>query len=122
MKTGIEKIIGKFCVQTAVYWGTPTPGGFGKMTFAEPEERDCRWDDVTKVVTAANGEQIVCRAIVLLTQDVDEQGMLYLGSLDDLDPAQEDDPYSVAGAYEIKRFDKSPMVMSTTEFVRKAYL
>ena len=118
----ISKVVKRFCVQTAVYWGSPTPDGYGKMNFAAPDEIDCRWENTTKLITAYNGEQIACTAVILLTQDVVVQGMLYLGTLDDLDSAQEDDPYSVTGAYEIKRFDKIPGARSTTEFVRKAYI
>lgn len=118
----ISKVVQKFCVQTAVYWGTPVADGYGKMTFAAPVEIACRWENTTKLITAYNGKQIACTAIILLTQDVVVQGMLYLGTLDDLDSAQEADPYSVSGAYEIKRFDKVPAVKSTTEFVRKAFI
>lgn len=122
MASGIEDFVKDVCVQTAVYWGNPTPDGYGKMTYDAPVEIACRWDNVSKLITAANGDQIVCSAIILVTQDVDNQGMLYLGTLDDLDSAQEADPSTVEGAYEIKRFDKTPMIFETDEFVRKAYL
>jgi hypothetical protein len=119
---GIEKLVRKFCVQTAVYWGNPLPDGYGKLSFDPPVEISCRWEDTTKVVTGANGEQIVCRAIILVTQDLDEGGMLYLGALDDISSTQETNPYLISNAYSIKRFDKVPAVKSTTEFVRTAYL
>ena len=126
---GIEKFIQKVCVQTAVYWGNPQPDGYGGITFDDPVEISCRWDCKRRkeipslmVVSGGGTEMIVSIAEVLVTQDVDVGGYLYLGDLDDLDSSEQDDPKSVEGAYEIRRFDKIPMIKSTTEFVRKAYL
>ena len=92
------------------------------MTFADPVEIACRWQDTKKVITDSKGVQISCLAELLVTQDLDEQGWIFLGTLDDLDSAQEADPSVVEGAHEIKQIDKIPMIFSTTEFVRKAYL
>jgi len=47
---------------------------------------------------------------------------LFLGDLDDLDSAEEADPMSADGAYEIQRFEKTPAIRSTTQFTRVAYL
>lgn len=107
--------------QTAVYWANPVKDGSGGFTWDAPVEISCRWVVSTKVITIANGKEIVTRAEVQVEQDVDEQGMLYLGSLDDLDSSQEAGPEDVAGAHEIRRFDKTP-TMSGTSFFRKAYL
>ena len=91
-----------------------------------PIEIDCRWEDRVEklsLVGARLGEEIISRAQVFVTQDVDERGWLFLGDLDDLDSSQEEgDPKNIDGAYEIMRFDKTPALRSTTEFVRKAYL
>ena len=121
---GIENIIQRACVQTAVYWGDPADDGYGGKTFGNgyPVEIDCRWEDTVQVVRDARGNEIICRALVFVTEDLDEQGYLYLGSLDDLDSSEEGDPMTVDGAYSIKRFDETPALYSTTEFVRKAYL
>jgi hypothetical protein len=118
----IEDFITNVCVQTAVYWGNPTPGGSGKMTYDPPVEIRCRWQDTKKVVTDNNGVQVICSAELLVTKDLDEQGWVYLGSLDEITDAQETDPMLLNGAYQIKQFDKIPMIYSTTEFVRKAYV
>ena len=131
MRTGIEKIVKKFCVQTAVYWAPAVSDGYGGMVFAEPVEIDCRWDIKSKLITTGAGssvttnpvgEQIISTAEVLVMQDLQVQGYLFLGTLDDLDSDQLLDPRKKEGSYKILRFDKIPMVMSTTEFVRKAYL
>lgn len=107
--------------QTAVYWGNPQPDGTGGFTYDDPVEVDCRWVSSIEVITAANGDQIVCRARVQVGQDLDEQGKLYLGELDDLDSSEEADPTIVDGAYIIKRFDKIPTIRGD-KFYRKAYL
>lgn len=130
MASGIIKFIKKVCVQTAVYWGSPTPDGYGGKTFADPVEltppNGVRWDQKVQLVEdkgiRATGEEIISNAVVLLNQDVDEQGYLYLGSLDDLDSGVQDNPLEVEGAYEIKKVEKIPLFRSATEFVRKAYL
>jgi len=116
----IEKFIEKVSVQTAVYWGSPTNDGYGGKTFADPVEIDCRWEDRTDVLRTSAGNEVVSKAKVLVTQDLDEEGFLYLGELDDLDSAPI--PSEVDGAHKIVRFDKIPMIKKTDEFVRIVYL
>jgi hypothetical protein len=125
---GIDSLIKKVCVQTAVYWGPGVPDGYGGRTFdapveLEPPTNGVRWDEKVQMITDVNGKEIVSKAEILIVQDVETQGWLMLGTLDDIaSDEDENDPKTVTGAYEIKRFDKTPMVMSTDEFVRKAYL
>lgn len=124
---GIDSFIKKVCVQSAVYWGPGTPDGYGGRTFAVPVELEppngVRWDEKVQMVTDMNGKEVVSKAEVLIVQDVEPQGWLMLGILDDVaSDEDETNPKTVAGAYEIKRFDKTPMVKSTDEFVRVAYL
>jgi len=69
--------------QTAVYWASPMPDGYGGFTWDDPVEIDCRWEGSTKLIKRANGEQIACMAEVQINQDVEENGMLYLGDLDE---------------------------------------
>jgi hypothetical protein len=107
--------------QTAVYWATPSADGYGGYTWDNPVEISCRWEDTIQVITDSNGEEIVSRAVVYLDQDVDENGVLFLGSLTDLDSTQEADPMTADSAYRIRRFDKVPNIKGT-DFLRKAYL
>lgn len=107
--------------QTAVYWGSPVPDGYGGRTYDDPVEIPCRWVNTTEVITDGKGNEIVCRAEVQVSQDLDEQGTLYLGTLEDLDSDEEADPTKILGAYRIKRFDKTPTIKGTS-FYRKAYL
>jgi len=124
MTDPIIKFISYVCVQTAVYWGSPVPDGYGGYTYAKPIEIKCRWDDVSKEIMSDNGEQIVCRAQVLTPTDVKTGGYLYLGSLQNLtlDAADYVNPRTVNGAYMIQRVEKSPLFRATDKFVIVAYL
>ena len=119
---GITQFIEKVCVQTAVYWGSPVADGKGGSTFADAVEISCRWEEKTQVISDAKGNEIISKAEILLTQDVDEEGWLFLGDLDDLDSAEELNPRTVEGAYRIVMVEKTPLFKSTTEFVHKAFL
>ena len=116
------KFVESVCVQTAVYWGNPTPDGYGGTTYDDPVEISCRWDETINIIRNNQGEEVVSKAETLVTQDVDENGMLYLGELDDLDSAEEESPETVNGTWKIIRFDKTPLFRSTDEFVRTVYL
>lgn len=119
---GIEKFLQSISVQTAVYWGNPTEDGYGGLTFDDPMELAVRWEEKTKAITTDDGEEYVSIAEVIVNQDVDKDGYLYLGSLGDLDSGDLENPEVIIGSYRIRRFDKIPMIKSTTEFVRKVYL
>jgi len=122
MTDPLIKFVESVCVQTACYWGNPVSDGYGGTTYDTPVEISCRWDGNTQLVTNNQGEEVVSKAEILLTQDVDEGGLLFLGDLDDLTPAEEAAPETVDTAWKIIRFDKTPLFQSTDEFVRKAYL
>jgi len=124
----VSNVIDRMCKQTAVYWGAPVNDGYGGKTFGSmyPIEIDCRWEDKVQLVSMIGDDrktvEVVSNAQVFVTQDLDEGGWLFLGTLDDLDSDEEEDPMKADGAYEIKRFDKSPQLHSTSDFIRKAYL
>ena len=109
------------CKQTIVYWGTPVKDGRGGSTFADPVELLARWEKIDEVIKAADGREVVSKARVWVLQDVDEQGYIYLGELDDLE-SNPDDPREIDGANEILAFRKLPVFGSTTEFIRRASL
>lgn len=123
-----DKFIKKFCVQTAVYWGNPIKDGEGGFTFDDPVEIDVRWDEKREVITDARsgetfGKQIISKAEILLTVDLDQQGYLYLGALDDFDSLVDTgNPKSITNAWEIRLKIKQPFVKSTTDFVRTVWI
>lgn len=107
--------------QTAVYWGSPTKDGYGNYTYADPIEIPCRWVDKTEVLIGPNGEELVSHARAQVKQDVDENGLLFLGNLDDLTAAEEADPTTVANARRILKFYKTPTINGRNYF-RRAWL
>jgi len=127
---GIETFINQVCKQIAVYWGNPVADGYGGYSYDDPEEIYCRWSDEKQLFEADDGTQQVSKAILYLVEDVDMNGLLYLGELDDLDTSEEDSDGAwhspetniETGLCIIKKFTKVPALRSTTEFVRKAYL
>lgn len=118
---GIEKFIRRIAVQDVVYWGNPVDDGYGGLTFDDPVEIKVRWEDTAELITAADGEQYVTKAKILVTQDVDINGYLFLGSLIDLD-SDNSNPKEIEGTCRIRRFDKVSMIRSTTQFVRTVFI
>ena len=119
---GIEKFIKKISVQTAVYWGNPVNDGSGGFVFDEPVEIKCRWEDKIQIVNDSDGSEVVSDSFILTNEDLDENGYLFLGTLDDLDSDELNDPKSKSGARAILSKNKIPMIRSTKEFVRLYYL
>lgn len=129
MAKGIEKVVAKFCVETAVYWGNPQNDGYGGFSFDDPVEILCRWENKIElnigwVSTGHPGNIELSKASVLVTQDLDLNGVLWKGTLDELEAQYGEDvkPITIKDAYAIHRFDKIPMVFKTDEFVRTAWL
>lgn len=108
--------------QTAVYWGKPEEDGSGGKTYANPVEIKCRWEDKQIIVNAADGKEVSSSSQVFTTEDLEEQGYLFLGVLDDLINEERSNPRSINKAYEIARVSKVPAIGSTTVFVKKAFL
>ncbi len=115
----IINFIDSVCVQTAVHWSSPTPDGYGGMEWGERDEIGVRWEEKTEVVSDGKGREIVSKAVVMLTADVKEGDMLFLGTLEDVGDTP---PESIETAYMVKRSDRSPLFRSTTEFVKQVYL
>jgi hypothetical protein len=123
---GIERFIKKVCVQTAVYWGNPKDDGYGGFTFDDPVNISCRWEDKTQIVSTMDGQETSSDSEVLVTEDLDYNGYLYLGTLEELleDYTEEElaNPMNVPTAKAIISKSKIPMIKSTKEFVRIVYL
>jgi hypothetical protein len=127
---GIQDNIEAMCTQKAVYWGNPINDGEGGFTFDDPVEIDCRWEDMKQVVMDAKGHEFTSRAVVYVVQDLDEEGKLWLGSLEELydesyasdsSAGAVDDPMTIPKAYYIRRFQKDPS-LDGEGYIRKAFL
>ena len=118
----IEAYMKMACKQTAVYWGTPVLVADASFTFAAPVEIACLWKEKITVITDKNGKEVVSKASVDVTQDLDDEGMLFFGELIDLTVAEKADPKTVPNAYEIMLFLKIPSLQHVTKFKRTAML
>ena len=107
--------------QTAVYWGSPTNDGYGGFTYADPVEISCRWEYKRELFMDNEGRQLISNAGVQVSQDLDIQGLLFLGDLDDLDSDQEESPIGVDGVFEIKQLDKIPTINGSA-YYREVWL
>ncbi len=107
--------------QTATYWGSPTPLGFGDRSYDTPIEVNVRWEERQEIFVDATGREQKSKAVVYVDQDVDLQGLLFLGGLDDLTSAEEGAPTSVESVHEIRGYKNVPR-LDGQEFERKAWL
>lgn len=105
----------------AVYWGNPTPDGFGGFSWDAPVELSVRWEERTRQFLSSDGILSVSRAVIYLGQDVENDGVLWQGRLTDLSTAEKADPRTVSGAQGIRRFDKIPE-LDGSDYERVAYL
>lgn len=113
-------IITRMCHQTAVYWGSPVPDGYGQCTFAAAIEIDCRWEDKQELFIDSNSKEVLSQAVVYVDRDVDLNGYLYLGKESDLD-SNHTNPQIIDGAREIRQFAKLPN-LRVTEYLRQVWL
>jgi len=120
--SSIEQMLNRKYKQKCVYWGNPINDGQGGFTWDDPIELSCRWEEMRQLSLDNTGVTENSRAVVYLSQDVDEEGMLYLGLLNELTNAQKENPREVDAAFFIKRFRKIPALGSTLAYLRIAYL
>jgi hypothetical protein len=108
------------CVQTAVYWAPDTPDQYGQPTYDTPREILVRWDEVTEEFISPDNEARQSKAKVMAKEDLEVNGVLFLGELTDLDSTTA--PFENDGAWQILSFKKIPFLRSTTRFFRQAWL
>jgi hypothetical protein len=120
----IGDLLTRTLTQTAVYWGNPQEDGFGTKIWDDPVEILCRWEMKQQLVRGYDykGNTFDYIGIIYVLQDVDIEGVLFLGTLDDLTDSEESNPVIPEDAYVIKQFEKIPALYSTTDFVRRAFL
>ena len=130
----IISFITKISAQTALYWGTPVNDGYGGTTYADPVEIKCRWDDTIKMINNKQGEELISNAEIITNEELEEGGLLYLGTLDDLELMEDSNtilsstqfyvlPNQIEGdVYKIATKSKVPLLRSNTQFVLQYYL
>jgi hypothetical protein len=124
----IENVVKLFTKQKCCYWANPVSDGNGGYTFDAPVEIDCRWDDKQELKTGFWGNRFASQASVLVNIDLDRRSFLYNGTLVDLQTEATLNGYNVNNprefptAFVVEQFEKIPMVFSSTDFVRTAFL
>lgn len=118
----IERYIKRRFKHTAVYWAVMGYGGDGSPSYTDPVEISCLWVERLRTFRDDEGREVVSRATVYVSQDLTQHGLLYLGTLDDLSSAQEEDPHNIAAAQEIMIFSKKPSLYKQDEYNREAIL
>jgi len=103
----MPNIIEKIRRQKAIYWAPASNDGYGNKTFSAPIEIDCRFEDVTNVITDATGRERVSNSLAYVDRELETEGYLKKGRLTDLD-SSDSDPREIDKAHEIVRFDELP--------------
>lgn len=119
--SSLTKFIKKVCVQDAIYWGKPTSDG-ADLVYSQPKLIKCRWEEHFEKMIDNAGQIVLSRAKVLVTEDLEVGGVLYLGDFTGLTNDHRIDPLRLNGAYTIKRVEKIPFMRSTSEWVRTVWL
>lgn len=118
----IENYLKRLCTDIAVYWSDPVTVVDGSFDYATPVEIKCFWREEIKMIRDSDGKEIVSKAAVHVLEDIDDNGMLFHGELDDLSTAEKADPKKRKDAYEIKLFVKTPSIHLVGEYSRKVML
>lgn len=111
----------KICVQDALYWALNDNDGY-EDTFDPPILIKCRWEDVSELILDKNGEKVLSNAKILVLQDLDVGGVLYLGDFSGITNEHRVSPLTLGSSFIIKKFSKIPRIKSTTKFVRTVWL
>ena len=113
----------RFLKQNAIYWGTPVNDGYGAYTFNDPIEIKCRWEYKQELFISTNGVEQHSVAKVFVEQELEVEGYLMLGTLDDLDSVT-NDPYDLPTgftAYQIKGYSNISSI-SNKNTLKKVWL
>lgn len=112
-------VIKKMRRQDAVWWSkNPTPDEFGAVSFSDPVQIKCRWEDREGQILNAQEEIVPSMTTVYVDRDMKIGDKLKLGSLDTNTPP---DPREDRDAYEIQGWEKIPN-FKAKEFLRIAHL
>lgn len=111
--------------QVATYWAPGTNDGFGKLSFAgvDPVIVMCRWQPTNTLYRDAQGRELVSDAVVYVASEVEVRGYLALGDFTRDSGAETGsgssvDPFSIAGAKEIRLVQRSPSLSNDEELIK----
>lgn len=118
----IESFIKRITKDTAVYWAAPVAATDGSNDFGTPVEIKCLWKHEAVMSKDNAGTEVLSTALIYVNEDLDEQGMLYHGSLADLTTAEKNDPSKVKNASVIRIFMKTPSLHIKNQHSRRAMI
>jgi hypothetical protein len=101
----MNRIAGK---DVAVYWSFRKINKDGTAAYERAREISCRWHEKQQNIIDINGKEVVSTATIYVVEDLDPQGMIYHGRLEDLNSTEQNDPREVKDAYEFKSVMKKP--------------
>ncbi len=121
MSKALLKFVESVCVQEAWLWNitAATPDGYGGKTWhkGHPTRINCRWDDVIERITAANGEEVISNAQLLVTQEIAVGSYLQL-----ITNNAATAPADTTNARLVRLTTRTPLFRSADTFVRMVYL
>jgi hypothetical protein len=85
-------VITRMRKQTAVYWKRTGTDRYGKETYEDPVEIDCRWDTQYAAIESAVGEEMGAADAVYPDRLVYLGDLLWRGTIDEWDALGIDDP------------------------------
>lgn len=94
-------------LQTATYWGPPTPDVYSEGTYPAPVQISCRWEDRADLFVDRDGQERQSAAVVYPDQELSTDGWLVLGT------SAESDPHDAEGAFQIKATRNIPSLDNT---------
>ena len=98
--------------QTATYWAPGAVDGFGNVAFSAPATMLVRWENKNELFIGPQGREETSSAVVYVSESVENQGFLYLGTSAALDPRE------VEEAREIRGKAVSPNLTNTQTIVK----
>lgn len=105
----------------AVYWAPDEMGSLGTRTFIAGRHVCVKWFDRADVFRKTTGEEAVSSAVVLVGEDMEIGGYLWLGNYGSLSAAQQANPQLVSDAKRIEGFEKTG-TLSGGRYARRVFL
>jgi hypothetical protein len=111
-------LIKKMRKQPAVWWASTGKDEFGVLTFAEPVQIKCRWDDSKGRFQNSKGFMVESKGTVYVDREMNLGDKLKKGELDTDTP---ESPLDDLEAFEIQGFESNPN-FKAKEFLYTAHL
>lgn len=119
--SGIQNFIEKICVETCVYWSPGTLDKYGRHKY-NAVEIPCRWEEKFQKVLNKENQEVLSRAKIISTKELDVNGFLSYTSLELLNEEEKKNPLLTPWAFPIIAMERIPELKSKEDFVFVYYL